>query len=235
MSMTDHGKAKILLLEDDHNLGLIIAEHLRLNGYDVDLCKDGKAGLAKYGETSYDLCLVDIMMPKMDGFTFAAEIRKRDDAIPLIFLTAKSLQDDKIKGFKLGCDDYITKPFSVEELLLRIQAVLKRSRKAVKETGRHLFTIGEYSFDSEQRILASKSGEYKLTSKESELLRLLCLHENEVLDRGQALKEIWGDEGYFNSRSMDVFLTKWRKYLKDDSNISIVNIHGRGFKLLVNR
>jgi len=233
--MTDQGKAKILLLEDDHNLGLIIAEHLRLNGYDVDLCKDGKAGLVRYSEAAYDLCLVDIMMPKMDGFTFAAEIRKRDDAIPLIFLTAKSLQDDKIKGFKLGCDDYITKPFSVEELLLRIQAVLKRSRIAIQEAGRHLFTIGEYSFDSEQRILSRKTNEYKLTSKESDLLRLLCLNVNEVLDRGQALKEIWGDEGYFNSRSMDVFLTKLRKYLKDDSNISIVNIHGKGFKLLVNR
>jgi DNA-binding response OmpR family regulator len=233
--MADRDKAKILLLEDDHNLGLIIAEHLRLNDFEVDLCKDGKAGLVKYAETAYDLCLVDIMMPKMDGFTFAAEVRKRDDAIPLIFLTAKSLQEDKIKGFKLGCDDYITKPFSVEELLLRIQAVLKRSRKAVKEAGRHMFNIGEYSFDSEKRILNSPANEYKLTSKEAELLRLLCLHINEVLDRGEALKQIWGDEGYFNSRSMDVFLTKLRKYLKDDSNISIVNIHGKGFKLLVNR
>ena len=233
--MADEGKAKILLLEDDHNLGLIIAEHLRLNGYEVELCKDGRAGLDKFNENAYDLCLVDIMMPKMDGFTFAGHVRQRDDSIPLIFLTAKSLQDDKIKGFKLGCDDYITKPFSVEELLLRIQAVLKRSQKATKEAGRHLFTIGDYTFDSNQRILKGKSNEYKLTSKEAELLRLLCLNINEVLDRGQALREIWGDEGYFNSRSMDVFLSKLRKYLKDDGNIAIVNIHGRGFKLLVNQ
>ena len=232
--MADSAKLKILLLEDDHNLGLIIEEHLKLNEFDVYLRKDGFAGLEIFEKKSFDLCLVDIMMPKMDGFTFAAKVREKNDAIPIIFLTAKSLQEDKIKGFKIGCDDYITKPFSIEELMLRINAVLKRAKKDVSSNKQQLFEIGDYSFDSKNRILKGRSAEYKLTSKEAELLRLLCVNIERTLDRNHALKQIWGDESYFNSRSMDVFISKLRKYLKDDSRVEIINIHGKGFKLLVN-
>ncbi|MCP4633149.1 MAG: response regulator transcription factor [candidate division Zixibacteria bacterium] len=232
--MTNEFKARILLLEDDHNLGLIVEEHLRLNDFKVTLCKDGEEGWERFNSGSFDLCLVDIMMPKMDGFEFTRRVREHNDTIPIIFLTAKSLQEDKIKGFKIGCDDYITKPFSVEELLLRIQAVLKRVNKNINQPKQKLFEIGDYVFDSNKRILKGKSSENKLTSKESELLRLLCLNVNKTLERNHALREIWGDEGYFNSRSMDVFISKLRKYLKDDNRIEIVNIHGKGFRLLIN-
>lgn len=190
--MTDVLKTKILLLEDDYNLGLIVEEHLRLNGFDVTLCKDGQEGLVKFNTDTFDLCLVDIMMPKMDGFTFSSKIKETNESIPIIFLTAKSLQEDKIRGFKIGCDDYITKPFSVEELLLRIQAVLKRFHKDISQHKQYIFTIGDYTFNSNKRTLKGKSSENKLTSKESELLRLLCLNINKTLDRNYALKEIWG-------------------------------------------
>jgi DNA-binding response OmpR family regulator len=233
--MMNEFQAQILLLEDDHNLGLIVEEHLRLNGFEVTLCKDGSEGWNNFNEGTFDLCLVDIMMPKMDGFEFTRMVREQNDTIPIIFLTAKSLQEDKIKGFKIGCDDYITKPFSVEELLLRIQAVLKRANKNLLEPGKSIFEIGEFIFDSKKRILKGTSNDYKLTSKESELLRLLCLNIDETLERNFALKEIWGDESYFNSRSMDVFISKLRKYLKDDENIEIINIHGKGFKLQINK
>jgi len=227
-------KANILLLEDDHNLGLIVEEHLKLNGFNVTLCKDGQEGLEIFNSKSFDLCLVDIMMPKMDGFAFTRRVRESNDTIPIVFLTAKSLQEDKIKGFKIGCDDYITKPFSIEELLLRIKAVLKRINKDTLQDKQYSFEIGDYTYDSNKRILKGKSSEYKLTSKESELLRLLCMNVNRTLERNYALREIWGDENYFNSRSMDVFISKLRKYLKDDSRIEIINIHSKGFKLLVN-
>ncbi len=233
--MTESSKAKILLLEDDHNLGLIVCEHLKLHGYQVTLCQDGREGLDTFNTGSFDLCLVDIMMPKMDGFAFTSEIRKKNESVPIIFLTAKSLQEDKIKGFKVGCDDYITKPFSVEELMLRMQAVLKRVNRDTGGDSPGSFEIGDFIFDSDKRTLTGKTSEFKLTSKESELLRLLCLNVNHTLERGDALRQIWGDENYFNSRSMDVFISKLRKYLKPDDRIEIVNIHGRGFKLLVNK
>lgn len=226
--------AKILLLEDDSNLGLIVREHLRLNGYDVDLVKNGDEGLESCGRNEYDLCLVDIMMPKMDGFAFARKIRSADDDVPIVFLTAKSLQEDKIEGFRIGCDDYITKPFSVEELLLRIQAVLKRAGKESKDDDRTFFKIAGFEFDSLNRSLSCNDQTFKLTSKEAELLKLLCLNLNHTLDRSVALKKIWGEESYFSGRSMDVFISKLRKYLKNDSRIQIINIHGRGFKLIVN-
>lgn len=232
--MTHLRQPKILLLEDDPNLGFMVCEHLKMNNYDVDLCKNGLDGLKVLKDNRYDLLLVDIMMPKMDGFTFAREVRSKNDELPIIFLTAKSLQEDKIEGFKIGCDDYITKPFSVEELLLRIQAVLKRTQKNLANGERHIFEIGKYQFDSKKRILTLGDDRTKLTSKESELLRLLCLHLDNTLKRGLALENIWGDENYFSGRSMDVFISKLRKYLENDKRIEIVNIHGKGFKLIIN-
>jgi DNA-binding response OmpR family regulator len=232
--MTSPAQSKILLLEDDRNLGFMVCEHLKMNNYDVDLCKNGLDGLKALKDNKYDLLLVDIMMPKMDGFTFAREVRSQNDELPIIFLTAKSLQEDKIEGFKIGCDDYITKPFSVDELLLRIQAVLKRTQKSKIKGERHLFEIGKYKFDSKKRLLIFGKDKTKLTSKESELLRLLCLHLDNTLERGLALKNIWGDENYFSGRSMDVFISKLRKYLKSDKRIEIVNIHGKGFRLIIN-
>ncbi|MEW5923743.1 MAG: response regulator transcription factor [Candidatus Zixiibacteriota bacterium] len=225
--------AKILLLEDDRNLGLVICEHLKMNGFDVVLCRNGKEGLREYRNQSFDLCLVDIMMPELDGFSFARQIRESGDEIPLIFLTAKSLQEDKIEGFKIGCDDYITKPFSVQELLLRIQAVLKRIIGGNLSSSRCEFDIGFYKFNSKTQTLAGPDIEYKLTSKESELLKLFCLNMNQVLKRQLALKTVWGDESYFSGRSMDVFISRLRKYLKSDSRIEIVNVHGQGYKLIV--
>jgi two-component system response regulator VicR len=225
---------KVLLLEDDANLGALIQEHLCLQGFDVALCVNGVEGLAEYEQGGFDLCLVDVMMPKMDGFAFAEEVRRRDQDIPIIFLTAKSLKEDKIKGFKIGCDDYLTKPFSIEELLLRLQAVLKRSRRQPgQEPSPEQFQIGKYTFDCRRHLLAIKSKQYRLTAKEADLLRLLCLNMNKTLERGVALREIWGDESYFSGRSMDVFISRLRKYLKDDSRIEILSIHGTGFRLVV--
>ena len=223
----------ILLLEDDPNLGTIVQEHLQMNGFEVTLCVNGEAGLVEFEQGDFSLCLIDVMMPKMDGFTFAREVRRRDAETPLIFLTAKSLKEDKIEGFKIGCDDYITKPFSVEELLLRVQAVLRRSGGAPAEDTRTRFEIGAYAFDSLTRTLMIGDSERRLTHKESELLRMLCLHQNKTLERNLALREIWGDESYFNSRSIDVFVSKLRKHLNDDDRIDISSIHGVGFKLTV--
>lgn len=226
--------ARILLLEDDTNLGLILQEHLQMQGYSVTLCGNGVDGFDAYKRGGHDLCLVDVMMPKKDGFTFAREVRALDDRIPLIFLTAKTLKEDKIEGFKIGCDDYLTKPFSIEELLLRIQAVLKRVQGPAKETPAVTqFSIGDYRFDVTRQLLRCKDKQYKLTPKESDLLALLCLHMNETLEREVALRKIWGEDSYFNSRSMDVFVSRLRKYLKDDKRIEIMAIHGKGFRLIV--
>jgi DNA-binding response OmpR family regulator len=226
---------KILLLEDDPNLGLIVQEHLQHNEYDVALAVNGKDGLEMYKRGSYDLCLVDIMMPAMDGFTFVEEVRKTDDNTPLIFLTAKSLKEDKIRGFKAGCDDYVTKPFSIEELLLRVRAVLKRVRREEGESSLTKFKIGSFEFDSRKQILKSEGAEFNLTARESELLRILCLSKNKTVERNEVLNKIWGDESYFSGRSMDVFISKLRKYLKSDSRIDIKNIRGRGYKLVVSK
>jgi DNA-binding response OmpR family regulator len=223
---------KILLVEDDPNLGFLIEENLEMQGFAVQLCRDGEAGLAAFQQENFDLCLLDVMLPKKDGFELASEIRRHSQRLPIIFLTAKSLKEDRIEGFKLGGDDYVTKPFSLEELVLRIQAVLKRSAGAVDATSnRH--EIGEFIFDYEKQILQHGDKQQKLTAKEAELLNLLCLHKNEVLDRQAALKKIWGEDNYFNGRSMDVFISKLRKYLSGDARIEIKNIHGRGFKLIV--
>ncbi|MCI0694570.1 response regulator transcription factor [candidate division KSB1 bacterium] len=226
-------KHKILLIEDDPNLGFILNENLELQGFKVKLCANGEEGLTAYHRDGFDLCLIDVMLPKKDGFTLAREIRKTNRDIPIIFLTAKSLKDDRIEGFKIGGDDYITKPFSMEELVLRIQAVLKRTKPAAEHKGKNIFAIGNYTFDYEQQNLQISGKPQKLTSKEAELLKLLCLHINDTLERELALKLVWGEASYFNGRSMDVFISKLRKYLQEDGNVEIMNVHGRGFKLVV--
>lgn len=225
-------KRNILLLEDDPNLGFILQEQLEMNNYSVKLCRNGEEGTDEYKHHKYDLCLVDIMMPKKDGFTFVKELRNADKQTPVIFLTAKSLKEDKIEGFKAGCDDYITKPFSMEELLLRINAVIRRTGDNT-DTLQTVFSIGRYSFDSEKQTLTLGKKKIQLTSKEAELLRLLCINKNSVLERDTALNQIWGNNSYFNARSMDVFITKLRGYLKEDPSISIQNIRGKGYKLIL--
>ncbi len=227
--------ANILLIEDDPNLGFILQENLELQGYVVERCADGEAGLQAFLKQKFDLCLLDVMLPKKDGFTLARELRKTSQEVPIIFLTAKSLKEDRIEGLKLGGDDYITKPFSMEELVLRIQAVLRRSKALPNEkTAANVFQVGSYTFNVEQQVLLRGEESQKLTAKEAELLRLLCLHMNEVLEREVALKMIWGEDNYFNARSMDVFISKLRKYLAADERIEIRNVHGKGFRLRLN-
>ena len=228
-------KLKILLVEDDPNLGTLLQEYLDAKGYETKLGKDGKEGYDLFCKQDYDLILLDVMMPVKDGITLAKEIRMNNKNVPIIFLTAKSMKEDTIEGFNAGGDDYITKPFSMEELLVRIQAVLRRTNKQMSiSTEQNNFTLGAYTFNSEKQLLEHNGQQQKLTTKESGLLRLLCVHKNDVLDRNFALKTIWHDDNYFNGRSMDVYIAKLRKYLKDDQKVEIINIHGKGFKLLVN-
>jgi len=224
-------KIKLLVVEDDPNLGQILSDYLRLKNYNPTLCMDGEAGLETFKTGSFDLCLLDIMMPKKDGITLAREIRLLNKQIPIIFLTAKSLKEDTIEGFRAGADDYITKPFSMEELLLRIHAVLRRSLKSDREQ-KSVYSFGNSTFDFDKQILSIDKNTIKLTNKESQLLRLLCQNKNEILDRSAALKMIWRDDSYFNARSMDVYIAKLRKYLKKDERTSIITIHGEGFKLI---
>lgn len=224
-------KYNALLLEDDKNLGFILSEQLESNGFTVKLCTNGIDGSEEYKKNKFDICLVDIMMPKKDGFTFVKELRSVDEKIPVIFLTAKSLREDKIEGFKLGCDDYITKPFSIEELLLRIKAVMRRINPG--QTEQTVFCIGKYKFDSIKQVLLFRNKQQPLTSKESELLLMLCRNLNKILERDYALITIWGDNSYFNTRSMDVYISKLRKYFKDDAAIKIQNLHGKGYKMIV--
>lgn len=226
--------SKILLVEDDNNLGNILSEYLELKGYGITLCTDGESGYEQFRNQQYDLCVLDVMMPRRDGFSLARAIRKENETIPIIFLTAKSMKEDKIEGFSIGGDDYITKPFSIEELLLRIQAVLKRCRsQQPAETSNTVFTIGRYVFDYRNQLLVLDDHERRLTSREAELLKLLSEHRNTVLRRETALIHVWGDDNYFNGRSMDVYITKLRKYLRDDPKVEIVTVHGTGFKMLV--
>ena len=224
-------KLKILLCEDDESLGMLLREYLQAKGYDADLCPDGEAGYKNFLKTPYDLCVLDVMMPKMDGFTLAQEIRQLNQEVPIIFLTAKNLKEDIFDGFKIGADDYITKPFSMEELVLRMEAILRRVRgKQQKNVA--VYHIGRFAFDTKRQILSLGEKQVKLTTKESELLILLCAHANEVLQRELALKTIWIDDNYFNARSMDVYITKLRKHLKDDPDIEINNVHGKGYRLI---
>lgn len=229
---------RILLVEDDPNLGLLLQDYLQLKGkFDVVLCVDGEEGLKAFGKQEFDMCILDVMMPKKDGFTLGKEIRKINQHIPIIFATAKAMMEDKASAYDLGGDDYITKPFRIEELLLRINALLKRV--SVKE-GTEVspvetqFQIGDYTFDYTTQLIHFKGQQQKLSTKEAELLQLLCLKKNAVLTREEALLSIWHDDNYFNGRSMDVFLSKLRKYLREDPKVEILNVHGKGYKLLVN-
>jgi len=227
---------KILLVEDDPNLSLVVQDYLEMLDYTTKLCKDGEEGLNEFRIGKYDLVILDVMMPRMDGFSVAEEIRKFDDLTPIIFLTAKSLKEDRIKGFKLGCDDYIAKPFSTEELFMRIKAILKRCivrQENAKDDTQKIFKIGKLTFDYENMLLKTEESEQILTRKEAALLKLLCIYKNKLLTRETALKSIWGDDDYFIGRSMDVFITKLRKRLSPDPSISITNVHGTGFKLEV--
>ncbi len=227
---------KILLAEDDANLGDLLYEYLEFKGYEVRLCKSGTHALGVFLTNSFDICLLDVMMPEMDGFTLAAEIRKQHSEIPIIFLTAKSMEEDRIKGFQMGADDYVTKPFSMEELVMRIQARL-RNLEAIKNPEKNkevIFEIGEYHFFiTTQELRHVPSGDSrKLTGREAQLLQLLCINKNHLLDRQEALETVWKENNQFTSRSMDVYVTKLRKYFILDTKIEIINAHGKGFKLI---
>ena len=225
--------ANILVVEDDPNLGQLVQEYLTMKGYPTDRATDGNQGLQMFMANSYDLCIFDVMMPKKDGFTLAKEVRMAGRDIPIIFLTAKSMQEDTIQGFKVGADDYITKPFSMEELLLRIQAILRRYQRTPDLPEPSVYQIGSFQFDYPHQLLKHNGSSQKLTSKESELLKLLAQNLNQPVSRSFALKMVWGDDSYFNARSMDVYVTKLRKYLKEDEAVQLVNVHGEGFKLIV--
>ncbi len=232
----EKNQINILLAEDDRNLGNILKNYLDAKGYSTLLCVNGQEAVDAFHTKEFDFCILDIMMPVKDGFTVAREIRAANAKVPILFLTAKALQEDKLKGFEAGADDYITKPFSMEELLLRMHAILRRTEEPRKTASReNQFTIGQYTFDFNRQILSIRGREQKLTSKESGLLRLLCTHPNEVLDRSVALNQLWNDDSYFNARSMDVYIAKLRKYLKDDPRVELINVHGIGFKLVMNK
>ena len=233
--MTDI-KGSILLVEDDQNLGFVVQDALKRKGYQVHLCRDGKEGLKQFNEQVYDLCVLDVMLPHKDGFSLAEDIRLTNAQIPIVFLTAKSQTEDRIAGFKAGGDDYLTKPFSHEELILRIEAILRRTLgKGNDGRERDRFELGDYTFDHRNLVLSHPTEERKLTKKEADVLRLLCLHREQVLPRELVLNMVWGDDTYFLGRSLDVFISRLRKYLKLDDKVQIVNVHGVGFKLQVDK
>ena len=231
LSTNKEVKLRILLCEDDENLGMLLREYVQAKGFNCDLYGDGDAGFKAFLKGRYDFCILDVMMPKKDGFTMAAEIRAINQDIPIIFLTAKSLKEDVLEGFKIGGDDYITKPFSMEELLSRIEAILRRV-KGNKGKDIVAYRFGSFVFDVTKQQLTNGEEITKLTTKESDLLSLLCSHANDILERNYALKTIWADDNYFNARLMDVYITKLRKHLKVDPTLEIINIHGRGYKLV---
>lgn len=224
---------KVLLAEDDKNLGNILKAYLEAKNYPTVLCSNGKIAYEAFKRENFDFCVFDIMMPEMDGFTLTKKVRKIDKDVPILFLTAKAMQEDRIQGFEVGADDYLTKPFSMEELLLRIKAIMRRSSASTNEKVKSVFKFGKYTFEYNRQLLIIDDKEQKLTSKEAELLKLLCENINGVLDRTIALNKIWFDDSYFNARSMDVYITKLRKYLKEDTNVELINVHGVGFKLVV--
>jgi len=226
--------ARILLIEDDVNFGQVLKNFLELNDYHVDLARDGQAGLDAFAKGGIDLIILDVMMPKLDGFSVAKSIRELDKKTPVFFLTAKGMKEDMLLGYKSGGDDYLTKPFDTEVLLHKIQTILKRSMGFTELEGKNDFTIGKYKFDYELRKIKRDDELIQLSPKEADLLRLLCVHQNDVLPRQKALKIIWGDDNYFNGRSMDVFVTRLRKYLRKDPSVEIVSLHGKGIRLLVN-
>jgi two-component system OmpR family response regulator len=232
-------KTKILLVEDDINLGDVLRDYLELQEYEVVRALDGVEGLENYMLQPFDLLILDVMLPRKDGFTLASEIRQVNQQVPIIFLTARGQTEDRVTGFKTGCDDYITKPFSSEELELRIGAILRRCRtsetngQSIPFNNGSVFSLGKYTFDSSNHELRIDDKRISLTTKEVELLRVLYSHKNQLITREKTLKAVWGSDNYFIGRSMDVFITKLRKYLKDDPDISIVNVHGTGFRLEV--
>ena len=225
-------KYKILLCEDDTNLGMVLKNYLELNDYEVTLERDGRLGLAAFQREKYDICLLDVMMPNMDGFTLAEEIRDIDPDVPLFFLSAKTMKEDIIAGYKLGADDYITKPFDSEVLMHKIKAILKRQEEEKNISENIEFDLGRFHFNPKLRQLIVDDKTQTLSPKENELLKMLSEHKNDLLPREKALKKIWGSDTYFNGRSMDVYIAKLRKYLKEDPDIEIVNIHGNGFRLV---
>jgi DNA-binding response OmpR family regulator len=225
-------KGKILMVEDDTNLAFVVKDNLEINGFTVTLASDGETALAEFSKAKYDLCILDVMLPKKDGFTLSEDIRKKDQQVPLLFLTAKAMKEDRIKGFKSGADDYITKPFSIEELLLRIEVFLKRSR--TQDLNHRLFEIASYTFNYHNLSLTRAGKSVSLTQKEADVLRLFCLHKDSLLKREEILNTVWGNDDYFTGRSLDVFITKIRKYLKEDKSIIIQNVHGVGFKMQIN-
>jgi DNA-binding response OmpR family regulator len=227
-------KADILLVEDDQNLGYMLQDFLEMEGYSIDLQKNGESGLAAFKSRSFDLCILDVMLPLKDGFSLAEEIQVLNPKVPFLFLTARALESDRIRGLKLGADDYITKPFSTEELKLRIEIILRRAGKQVGQEQNHVYTIGQIIFDFANQVLQIHGEERRLTKKEALLLKMLCQNVNNLVRREQILLQIWGSDDYFMGRSMDVYIAKLRNYLKSEAAINIVNIHGTGFKLEVN-
>ncbi|NNK87272.1 MAG: response regulator transcription factor [Flavobacteriaceae bacterium] len=230
-------KKKILLVEDDPNFGTVLRDYLTMNNYDVVHAKNGMEGFEKFKKDDFDLCILDVMMPYKDGFTLAKEIREKNTEVPIIFLTAKAMKEDVLKGYKVGADDYLNKPFDSEVLLMKIKAILQRkATDSVADSKQFEFEIGNFHLNSKLRFLKYKGGDpIKLSPKENDLLRLLALHENDLMPRELALTKIWRDDNYFTSRSMDVYIAKLRKYLKVDENVEILNIHGEGFRLVVNQ
>lgn len=225
--------AKILLVEDDLNFGQVLKNYLELNSFSVVLARDGQAGLEAFGRGGFDLLILDVMMPKMDGFALARQVRNMDARIPVFFLTAKGMKEDMLEGYRSGADDYLTKPFDTDVLLFKIRTMLRRSMGIADHEDKEHFRIGNLEFDYKLRNITTGDVVEQLSPKEAELLKLLCIHENDLLTRQKALKLIWGEDNYFNGRSMDVFITKLRKYLKSDPRIEIVSLHGKGFRLLV--
>lgn len=224
---------KVLLTEDDPNLGMLLKEYLNAKGYETSLAENGKIGYETFMQGGFDICILDVMMPIKDGFTLAEEIRQTDKQVPIIFLTAKSMKDDKLKGFKSGADDYITKPFSMDELLMRMQAILRRTvPNSTKAKKRDNIKVGDFIFDYDGQQLKLNGDSQRLTTKEANLLLMFCENRYDVLDRNYALNKVWGDDNYYNSRSMDVYIAKLRKYLSKDPEVELVNVHGKGFKLL---
>ncbi|MBX7095747.1 MAG: response regulator transcription factor [Flavobacteriales bacterium] len=225
-------KATVLLVEDDPNLGTLLSEYLNAKGHKTTLCVNGQDGFETFCKGKFDFLVLDVMMPVKDGLTLAREIRKMDKKVPILFLTAKSMKEDTLEGFNAGADDYMTKPFSMDELLARMNAILRRINGDVKEKP-ELVTIGKFIYDSNHSELKLGDKIQKLTTKENELMKLLAGNINGLVERNFALTAVWGDDSYFNGRSMDVYITKLRKYLTEDSNVEIMNIHGKGFRLLV--
>ncbi|MDR0667922.1 MAG: response regulator transcription factor [Prevotellaceae bacterium] len=224
---------RILLAEDEENMGMLLRDYLGLKGYTVTWVTDGEQAFKHFPQTQYDICILDVMMPKKDGFTLTKEIRQINPQVPIVLLTAKSQHDDILEGFLAGADDYLTKPFRIEELLLRIEAILRRTKGGRAELDREqVFTVGSYTFDVAKQELIHRERKWVLTAKEAALLHLLCINKNRILDRNFALRAIWSDDSYFNARSMDVYITKLRKYMKDDPTVNILNVRGRGFKLI---